>query len=136
MKQGTMTDLVFNYLISIIHPNLALFIPATVISLITWEVTLLLNTLTPFNYKAKVLQSVSETLHQQICETFLMNPIIVQQPLPQNTCPYDLLFLYVQNYPSPIKVEFLASIYHSFSIYGNQCPHLPLILNMLGSGSF
>jgi hypothetical protein len=134
-----MEQLVFNYLISIIRGSLAPVIPATVISLITWDVTLLLNTVTPFNYKAKVLQSVSETLHQQICDTFLRNPIIVEQPLPQNTCPYDLLLKYIRTKPNPEKVEFLASIYHSFMIYGSQCPHLPLILSLsesLGSNSF
>lgn len=86
--------------------------------------------LTGDNYQAKMEESVSDTLKEQISEQ-LLNPLFVERgiPLPPGKLPWDLLEKMVENDPN--NVTLLSEIYKSFETLGAQSPYWEQIINLI-----
>lgn len=113
-------DLVMNFLLEVIT-NVNFAVPMVVCVIAVWRVARLRG-FTTENYQDRVLESVSDTLKEQISEE-LLGPLLQSNgiPLPPRKTSYDVIERMVEHDPN--NVGLLGQIYSSLESLGIMSPY-------------
>lgn len=135
-----LANLILNFLIVEIAPNPAYRVPLDVWTLMIWKAARLkpystsyIDGVTAENFRAKALESLKETLNEQVAAR--LEPLLTVT-LPPGKSVYDLVEL-VQTGNDTQDLQSLCSGYNQLMNFGANCPfynsaveHLPLLLNL------